>query len=93
MLVDMFESTDWTKSEQVEGVRRSIAMLQTGAWGMTREPALMALDQLIALLRAERAAAQMPPPADLLPRIEARVRQGGGRPQAPRARTRPGGAA
>ncbi len=87
----MFDSTDWTTSEEVEGVRRSIAMLQTGAWAMTREPALAALDQLITCLRAEESRG-IQPPIDLLTRVEARARRSGGRPGGPHPATRPGAA-
>lgn len=40
--------------EEWEGVRRSVAMLQPGAWALKREQALAALGLLVTLLRRAR---------------------------------------
>ncbi len=41
-------------AEEVEQIRRSVAMLPPGSWAMRREPALTVLAALLKRIRAER---------------------------------------
>lgn len=56
MLRVMLTPDDLTTPERAEITRRSVAMLNTGAWAFKREDALMVLGALVDLLRQQRAA-------------------------------------
>ncbi len=47
-------TVDPADTEQVEQLRRSVAMLQPGAWALKRETALVLLGHLVTELRTSR---------------------------------------
>lgn len=63
----MITPDDLTTPERAEIIRRSIAMLNTGANALNREETLLVFDRIVELLQAERTRSG-PQPADLLAR-------------------------
>jgi hypothetical protein len=49
----MFDDADWSRPEDVERVRRSVAMLSPGVNALRREPALAVLTALVDSLRGQ----------------------------------------
>lgn len=47
----MFDDADWSRPEDVERVRRSVAMLSPGVNALRKEAALAVLTALVASLR------------------------------------------